>query len=138
MLKPGERADFADEADLPGLRCRIRVQDFEGHLSFVLEVAGEVHRGVCTLADFSADLIASLQRDAKRSERIDERHRGAFARLRHLKRCPESSVERACAAVGGRNSRATTRPPRPAKREEHFATALDDSAQTYEIPLRGA
>src|ERR1700694_2277761 len=38
----------------------------------------------------------------------------------------------------GEISSATTRPPRPAEREEHFATALDDSAQTYGIAVRGA
>jgi hypothetical protein len=84
VLKPRDETDLPYEADLPSLGRRIGVENLDGDLSLVLQVAREVHRCVCALADLALDLVVTAERDSQWCDRVGEGRRGALpAELSH-------------------------------------------------------
>jgi hypothetical protein len=73
MLQPSEQADFPNESELTCLGCRIGVEDFDGDLSFVLEVASQVHCSKCALTELPLEVVVSAESGTKCSDRIERR-----------------------------------------------------------------
>ena len=80
MLEAREQADLANEAELSGLGGWVGVEDLEGDLPFVFEVAREIDGGECSLPDFTLYVVMSAERSAQRRNRVERRCHGRWTR----------------------------------------------------------